>query len=335
MFYAVVALGLVAGRVSAVDTITVATGQDGKGRSRITGQIIDYTGEALRLELPSGREQKIASERIVEVETTWQANHTAGDRLLVERKYGDALDRYRAALGQEQRRWAQRRILAQCVWCQQHLEQWGQAAETFLTIYRSDRATQYLPSIPLVWTAPHWLNDSLQASAASWLAAADSPAASLLGASWLLTTDRQAAAQEALRRLSTDRDARIAFLAEAQRWRTRVLTADRQEVDRWREWIRRMPDDLRPGPWFTLGLALARQGLHEQAALAHLRVPILYSSHRSLAAESLLAAGRELELLGQRDEAVGLYREVTAVHGGVAAATARSRLENLRRPKTD
>jgi tetratricopeptide (TPR) repeat protein len=324
-----------AASASAEDVIIVATGKEGRGRSRIAGQILDYTGQGLRLMLPSGREQTFASDRVVEVETAWQPDHAAGDRLFGEGKYAQALPLYRQSLGKEHRPWARRRILAQCVWCCRCLEQWEQAGDAFLVLYDSDPSTQYFASIPLAWGAAQLSSASVERRAADWLARPDSRAASLLGASWLLTTaSRQDASEAVLQRLASDRDARIAFLAESQLWRTRAATAAPQ-ADHWRERIEQMPEDLRPGPYFTYGRALARLGCREQAALAFLRVPILYPSHRDLAAESLLAAGRELELSGQVDEAVGLYREVTADYCGAAAATARSRLENLHRLKTD
>jgi tetratricopeptide (TPR) repeat protein len=329
------AVNVLAVNVLAEDTITVATGKDGRGRSRITGQILDYTGEGLRVRLSSGREQTLASDRVIEVESSWPRGYTAGDQLFAQRKFEQALGRYQEALGEEQRGWVKRRIMAQCVWCYRNLQRWGQAGDAFLAIYRSDPATQYFASIPLAWTAAHSANSPNERVAASWLADRTSPAASLLGASWLLATNQRDLAQNALRKLSADPDPRIAFLAEAQLWRMRTTTAAPEETARWRERVERMPDDLRSGPYFVLAQSLARHKLHEQAALAALRIPILYSSHRKLAAESLLVAGRELEQLGKLEEAMGLYRELTTDYSGVAAAAARSRLERLQHSTTN
>ena len=154
--------------------------------------------------------------------------------------------------------------------------------------------------------------------------------ARLLGASWLLSTDTRAAAIDALGELVSDADARVALLAQSQLWRTRIVTAKPQETDRWQSLIARAPDGLRAGPYFTLARALAAQGQSEQAALAFLRVPILYPTHRRLAAAALLSAGRELEKIGRTEKAVTLFQEVVRDHKHApAAAESASRLERL------
>jgi TolA-binding protein len=80
----------------------------------------------------------------------------------------------------------------------------------------------------------------------------------------------------------------------------------------------------------VIGQAWSAQGRADRAALAYLRVPILYSADRRLAALALLSAGRELEKIGQVPQAVSLYREVARDYAAApAAAEARSRLEEL------
>jgi TolA-binding protein len=71
-----------------------------------------------------------------------------------------------------------------------------------------------------------------------------------------------------------------------------------------------MSPPLRAGPYFLAGKALARHGRHEQAALALLRVPILYPEQRGLAAECLLLAAGQLKMLDSKAEAAALYREL-------------------------
>jgi TolA-binding protein len=94
-----------------------------------------------------------------------------------------------------------------------------------------------------------------------------------------------------------------------------------------------MPAPLRAGPYLVLGRALSRSGQSESAALTLLRVPILYRQHYLLAADGLLAAGRELENLQRHDQALGLYAELVREYPATdAAAEARQRLETPRVP---
>jgi hypothetical protein len=104
----------------------------------------------------------------------------------------------------------------------------------------------------------------------------------------------------------------VAELAAAQLWRTQIVSATPEQVDRWRQSVRKFPPTVRAGPYYVIGRALARQGRHEQAALALMRVPILYSGERTLAAESLWGAAGQLKRLGATAESARLYRELAA-----------------------
>jgi TolA-binding protein len=91
-----------------------------------------------------------------------------------------------------------------------------------------------------------------------------------------------------------------------------------------------LPESLRAGPYYVLGLGLAAHDQHRRAAVALMRIPILFPRQEALAAEALLAAGRSLAGLDQIDEAARVYRELIAQHStSTAAAEARQRLESL------
>jgi tetratricopeptide (TPR) repeat protein len=313
----------------AEDTVIYATGKDARGRGTVTGTVVDFTGEHLMLRTASGRDQTIPTPRVVDIRTKRTPDQVAGDGFARAGQHKEAVDRYLAALRDERRVWVQRRIMAQCVRCFFELGQFDRAAGGFLPLVRSDPQTQYFDVVPLSWS-PYQPPLTFRQKAKAWLDDKQNSAANLLGASWLLSTDAREAAVVALRGLTSDDDERIAMLAETQLWRTRIVTAKLQDVDRWRSIIARMPEGLRAGPYFTLGRALAAQGQSEQASLAFLRVPILYPVHARLAAAALLSAGRELERIGQTGQAVTLYQEIVRDHGEApAAAEAAGRLENL------
>jgi TolA-binding protein len=107
--------------------------------------------------------------------------------------------------------------------------------------------------------------------------------------------------------------------------------ADAAELERWREILTKIPEDLRGGPYFALGRALAANGQSEAAAIALMRVPILYAGDsRRLSAAALLYAGRELTKIDRTEEAASLYREILRDYAKTpAAADANAQLKRL------
>ena len=78
--------------------------------------------------------------------------------------------------------------------------------------------------------------------------------------------------------------------------------------------VQQIPEPMRAGPYFLVGKALAQQKQHEQAALALLRVPILYGAERELAAESLWLAAGQLRRHGAAEDARNLHLELVNVY---------------------
>ncbi len=308
LLLAAMALAALSEARGAEDVVYVTTTSD-RGYMKLTGRVVDYTGRELRLQASNGSEQRFLGERVLRIETEHGPAQVEADRRFARREFGPALDLYRQARDAETRPWVRRQIIAQIVWCYRNLARPEMAGEEFLLLVRSDPTTPHFGCIPLAWI-PSQPSLLLERSAQQWLARDDMPAAVLLGASHLLPTRARPRALEKLRKLTTDADRRIAFLALAQTWRAAAVTAGRQQLAGWSETIERMPEPLRAGPYYVLGLAWAQQKGWEQAALAWLRVPILYPEERPLAARSLLEAGQSLERLGRTGRAVRLYSEL-------------------------
>ncbi len=290
---------------AAQDEVTIAAEQ-GEGQFRVKGTIVEFTGTAIRLRSDSGAEHTYPAERVLDIATQWTADHQAARAARDAGQFARAVEQYRRAVNQETRTWARRTILAELVWCYRALGQLDAAGEAFLLLVSSDPATRDFDSIPLAWTATEGVSPQ---RAREWLARADSPAARLLGASYLMTTER-AAALAALAELSGHEDARIAALAEAQAWRAVAFRAEPAQTALWQQKIETMPESLRGGPYFVLGQALAAQKQHDAAALTLLRVPILHGRDRQLAAAALVLAGAALAEAAQPDEARRLFQEV-------------------------
>lgn len=325
---AVVLLGIVHGGAHAEDVVVLQS-KSGRGKIRSVGEILDFTGRQLVLRHSSGREESIETSRVLDVQSTWTKSHQAADQHFAQAQFTEAFRAYRQALSEEQREWVRRRILARCVWCLQYLDQTEQAIDAFITLYNGDRTTQYFEAIPLAWLtrAPA---PAVERRCALLLGDRSSEAGQLIGASWLLPTSQRAKATAVLKELSNSSDARIAYLADAQLWRTQTATATAEEVTRWQARIDRMPAELQAGPTFILAQTLARLKRPQEAALALMRIPILHPLQRELASHSLLAAGQQLEATQDLESAHRLYQEVLEQHPkSTAAAEAQRRIAEL------
>lgn len=317
----------------AEDIVHIATGEDGRGRTKLTGEVLDYTGRELKLKLPGGSEKLIPAERVISLETIHTAEERAADKAFKAGRFDEAASQYEKAMKAEDRTWVRRQIVAQLVWSQRSAGNDGVAGEYFVLLIRSDPATRLFDCIPLAWL-PGTPSADLEQKARRWLDQDALPPAVLLGASHLLLAAQGTAAATKLSKLTDNDDPRIALLARAQLWRKQVASSTNKQLTDWREAIERMPQPLRAGPYFVLGRALAQQQEHEPAALELLRVPILYPRERALSARALFEAGRSLEKLDQTAEAARLYREIVAHYPtDTVAAEAQEKLRSAKGKK--
>jgi tetratricopeptide (TPR) repeat protein len=324
---AVLALSVVP--AAAQDRVHVA-GSTG-GKRVMAGRVLEYTGRALEFQHPGGRRETVPGEMVLQVETQHVKTHQEADAAFAQQRFQEALALYARAGNEEPRTWVRRHILAQKVRCYRAMDRLDLAGSEFLLLVQSDPATPYFDCIPLAWV-PEQPSPALEQTARGWLGR-EEPAAALLGASHLLGTGVRAQALARLRQLATAPDRRIALLATAQQWRAAVTTVDAAQLDAWERTIAQMPEPLRAGPWFVLGLARVGARQWDEAALALLQAPILYPDDRRLAAAALVEAGRALGQLGRPRQAARLYREVLQSYPerDRAVAEARHRLQALSR----
>ena len=313
----------------AEDTVYIRPEQPGGNPYSLRGEIIDDTGRELTFRVQgSSRPRRYPADRVDRIETEWPAGFGQGTAAMTRGDFAAAAAHFVAANRAEKRAWARRRILAELVICYRVTGLDGKAGDIFLAIVQSDPATPAFDRIPLAWFATEAVPKS---KAMGWLARTDLPAAGLLGASHLLATEERAVAIAKLRHLAdTASDPRLAALAEAQRWRTRIVTADESDGVRWRQRIDAMPPAVRGGPYFILAQVDERLGQADAAALAYLRVPIHFKYDRPLAARALLGAARATRQSGHTDESRGLLQELIRDYPNAAERTeAEQMLESL------
>jgi tetratricopeptide (TPR) repeat protein len=314
---------------TSADEVRYATGDKDGGTAVARGTVVDYSGQYLVLRTGDGAEQKIPADRVLEIVSERSEAQQAGAAAQANGDFQRAVEHYLAALRIESRGWVQREIIAQCVRCYLNSGRPQRACAAFLELVRQNPQTPYFSRIPLRWM-PFQPSSTFRKQARGWLEEGGDSIAPLLAASWLLSTADRANAIAGLQRLSLHPDSRVVQLARAQLWRTRVMTAEQGQLSSLQKLIERMPPALRGGPYYVLGRALAAQAERESAALAFLRVPILYPDDRQLAASALLSAGRELEKIGRTREAATLYREAAEDYAGTdASGEAAGRLKQL------
>ncbi len=323
---------LLASTATADDIVIYSSGQNGEKQSKVIGEIIDFKGDGLSILRPGGREQSIPASKVIKIESKWLPQHVAADKLFATRKFAEAHAKYREAEKNESREWVRRKIKARQVWCSSALGKIEQACTEWVTIFASDRTTQYFDAIPLAWET-HEPTQQFQLRAKSWLDDGSVPVLNLIAASWLLSTSERSRALAELEALSSSADTRVAHLADAQRWRTELVTVKSNDVASWKKQVQRMPRLVRGGPSFMLGQAMSRLKMHEEAALTFMKVPIFHKLDHRLVGSSLHYAAGQLEQLGRASEAIGLYREVVSDYADVAvAAESNGRLIALTKP---
>lgn len=318
------------------DTVWYRSAKADGQETRRGGTILDYRGDGLRLRTLAGREMQIPHENVIRVEYVKSPAEQQGDAAFARKDYDAALKHYEVALRgsgesdtrpNKQRDWVRAELVAAQLRCQVALGDYDDAGTLFVKLAKRDADTIHLPLIPLAWTSEASVGER---RARSWSRTTDAPAVKLLVASHLLRTPRRATALGELEQLTQSEDLDVARLAMAQRWLTQVPTASVQDLARWNATVEKMPPKLRAGPYYVLGRGYAATGQYEPAALALMRVPILFPHRRLMAAEALLGAGRALTTMKREDEAVRVLREVVADYpDSFAAKEAKQRLEQL------
>jgi len=270
------------------------------------GEIIDLKGDMLTLQLSSGRETKIPFARVQKIDADWSATHAAANAKYEQHDYVSALALYRKAFNTEKRAWVKRRLLERVIWCYRNTGKDADACRMFERLVKEDRDTPYLACIPLLWPTKQ-CPANVKAIVSRWLRDDQPATLRLVAASWLLVKNRSQSIST-LRELGKDPSKSISSLAVAQLWRAELLTLKESRLSWWQEQLESTPAELRAGSYYLLGKSLAKFGQQDEATLAFLRVPTMFSDDVSLGQICLAEGAAILQSQNQRQEAISAYQ---------------------------
>lgn len=292
------------------DRVTIQP-RNSSGTKVLRCRVLDYTGRTITLLDSSQVNQSVySSEEVLRVEIPQSEPHREGLKLLAAGQIDDADRLLREALNRETREWVRREILADLVRASLWKGDYAGASTRFGLLYSSDPLTRHFGLIPAAWSET--TVDDGQRHAASSLVVESSPISQLVGASILLVgSDHEELAKDTLKALAGGNDRNIRQLAEAQLWRLNVRDQNvaAHELERWQRHVESLSENMRGGPYYVLGRGYRSKLLRDQAALAMLRLPILYPHDRPLAARASVEAGEILQSQGRTSEAISALRE--------------------------
>lgn len=324
---------------SAQDRITIQS-ENGIGRTRERGEIIDFIGEKITFRHKFGTRSitTYAAKDIVKIETFRSDEYSNALDAASKNQYTQAVKFLLLAIQNEPRSWVKREMLALMVECQTNLQNQSAAGTYFLALLQSDPETRYIGRIPLDWSFPK-SGDVIGPSrvlgdAREWMRRED-PAAKLLGASCLLfEEDNSEDAQQELSLLSSHPRSEIRELAQLQlvRFKLQTLAPSQRAWKSWQKQIRQLPDSLRGGPDYLLGLGALQLQNYPNAVESFLWMPIVFNKNRPLSAQALLRCGKTYESMGQSTEAINLFSEIISKYKETdAAVLAKNELQKYKR----
>ncbi len=307
------------------DKVILSPGGRASTRVTLQGEILEFTGETLRMRLKLGEPAKeFPAADVVEIVTPQVAGHQKGLELFLKKDFPGAAKAFRTAFEDEQRAWVKREILGYLVRCALMEGDYVNATSKFSILVRSDPKTHSFALIPLIWTRQS-PNPALKSQGESWLLDEKQPAAvRLMGASILLDDPQfGTTASVALRDLAANSDRRIGALESCQKWRIRLATRKEinpTELKVWEQKLESLPEELRAGPHFLMGRAYASRREFELAAVHLLWTPLVQPDDHFLAARATLEAADSLATIGQLEAAARLYEETSEKYADTPTA---------------
>ncbi len=295
------------------DVITLLD-DSGEQTHQVSGRIEDISGEALTLRRGGrGTVELFRVTDIVELTFPRSSDFEKGLKNVQNGQMRRAIEYFDKALKSESRPWAWNELQATAARSAVQAGERSQAVDRLDRIFRKDRRTRHVSSLPLVWDSRLPPQERLPENPAGL--DSDSLVQQLAAASAVLHDPaHRPRARSILERLWRHSGLkRISELAETQIWRLHLLEhpdSPTPVLNVWRDRVRYLPVAARYGPQFTLGRCLLQEHDHDRASLAFLWGPLMSPDDKALAAQSLRAGIHCLKMTGRRDAAAQLIVEL-------------------------
>lgn len=282
---------------------------------RLAGEVLELDSQSLRILVSGGEERSIPAAQIVRIEPRWRSEAAADARQLArERKYREVIEAVPEALKSGLPRWQQQLLLADLVVAAEALGNRRTAGVLFLNLSASDPAPFLYGVMPLCWSGDE-PDPVLKAEAEKWLGSSQE-AAQLLGASWLLATEKGAEAASKLTALKASSHHVLAHFAVVQAWRVVPPPEVLGKLGEWFEFRERLVQPLQLGPTEVIAERLMRAGESELAIGQWMRIAAVHGDRYHRAAQALEAAAMQLRRLGREDEALRVNPWIDELRSG-------------------
>ncbi len=296
------------------EDVLVLNRTDGTGVTKKKGEVVSWTGTTIAIQTAVGLKE-IDSDRLVRLETDWDPGFAAGDKALAAGDVVTASESFAAAFEGEDRVWMRNIIHAKGIECAVATDSWSTAGASFISIIATDPQTRFLHMAPLAWTSNRPPASAID-QAQQWISSSE-PAIALLGASWLLDSDREPA-KEVLEKLSRDIDPRIAALATGQLWRLDRVALKPKRMEQRIKKVSGMPELCRAGAWYQIASNQSRsndEAQRKRAIANWIRIISNDPWQRELSAASLYQASVAMKQMGRTTDAARLLQELKEKFG--------------------
>lgn len=273
--------------LDAADMVLVRNPSSSRGVTRLVGTVTEYTSQGVRLQDDDGEETLVSPEKVLEIRYSRPPVLEEADHCYQNGDYAQTLTRYLQEAQMESVPWKKMLLLERVMDCNLRMGKLRPAILAFLEITAlvPDMPDTVLASAPMAWK-PQMDFLGMEESLVACMKSKTSAEGTLLAASYLLSGARRDEAITCLENLSRGKNQRVAMLAQAQLWRTELVSVTEDDLARWKEAIEQLPEPLRGGPYFVLGQGYARLGNTDEASLAFLKTVLLFHRNFLLAQQA-------------------------------------------------
>ena len=299
---------------------------DAPGSRLETGVVLEWNAEKLFLVRPSDtKERSISSPRVLRIEPVWENPLAAKlHELYSKQRWSEAIAIGPKVLGSKSEypstpRWQQKMLLAELVECRTSMGSWEKGAVLFhsLALAKESLPPLLATVIPIPWAdSSVAIGDrkKLHELSEGWIRDSNE-LVKLMGASWMLDSDRQKEAIASLDVLAKQsKSALVSNYAEAQLWRTTPpMELATKRVNRCYSVRDSLLLPFQAGPTMLLAERFNKANEKELALSEWMRVAMMHSEQYRLASHAAKQAAAVLRERSQSAEADALetpYRKL-------------------------